>query len=694
MKKTKSVNNLMISTSNEERNGKFKNIMNSPNIGKQQIILQSCCFFDYEKCQTPKETSHTLTFLNHNKNKRNSSEVHERNKKMSYKNKSNMDLIKSKFDEMRKNEVTKLKSENKVLKDTINNLILQLDKTFQIAENVKHKEKNITQKNIFNENEMINMKNTIKSLIYEKHLLLNHIKNQEKSIDNYRRNSYTSFQSPKFGLKRNISFTNYGYNKIKDKNLCLEEKIFIEEEGKDNYKEKIYCLNEEKNKMNEENIIKKGLQKVNQENLALYDKRFNKRKYIFNKKKSIIEKPLMKSRNMFEKNELANNYNNFRESFENLIKESKELKINCSGLLNEFDSTKCKNNTEDVSFINDNSSINMNTNNNIHYEERKEEKKIKELEKINFELKLKIKEIEKKEKDKYDLLMINYNKLYSELSSLRTEFNKQIKNKEIKIEEIDNKYNNLMKEYNIKNSSFNNLKAKYDQLSRINNNNIIMMNTNRIKLNEIIIENSEIKNNLRKKTDEIMQKNLEIGRFKKLVNDLNELKNMEKKLKQNNISKENKENIIEELIDNKNKDKNLNNDSLINEIENYKLQINKLKKEKEELQKRNEDLNKNKIKTTFNINNMENNNEFLEEYKIKINKLEEKNKKMEKSLIKANQELDQYEIESKEADIEIKSFKNKMNELMNEIKKLKHKETIEEVMEENYEEEEDKKDNN
>ena len=36
----------------------------------------------------------------------------------------------------------------------------------------------------------------------------------------------------------------------------------------------------------------------------------------------------------------------------------------------------------------------------------------------------------------------------------------------------------------------------------------------------------------------------------------------------------------------------------------------------------------------------------------------------------------------------------KINELMEEIKKLKHKETIEEVIEENYEEEEDKKESN
>ena len=136
---------------------------------------------------------------------------------------------------------------------------------------------------------------------------------------------------------------------------------------------------------------------------------------------------------------------------------------------------------------------------------------------------------------------------------------------------------------------------------------------------------------------------------------------------------------------------------MLSEIEKYKSQINKLNKSKEELQKKCDSLKNN------NIN--KNNQVLIEEYEnklkllkeendkeIKMNKLlNEKNKKLEKSLTKANQELDQYEIESKEADIEIKSFKIKINELLEEIKKLKHKETIEEVNEENYEEEEDKK---
>ena len=211
MKKTKSVNDLMINTANSERGGKFKNIMNSPNFGKQQIILQSCCFFDYEKCQTPHAQSTGINFSNNNKNKINSNRILERSKNIFTKNKSHMDLIKTKFDEMRKNEVDKLKNENKVLKDTINNLILQLDKTFKIAENVKHKEKNISQINTYKENEILNMKSKINTLILEKQQLLDKIKTQEKNLINHkRRYSWSNLQSPKFGHKRNISFTDFG----------------------------------------------------------------------------------------------------------------------------------------------------------------------------------------------------------------------------------------------------------------------------------------------------------------------------------------------------------------------------------------------------------------------------------------------------------------------------------------------------
>ena len=57
MKKTYSVNRLINSVSTSNIN-KIRKITNSPNVGKQQIILQSCCFFDYQRSQTP-NTPHT-----------------------------------------------------------------------------------------------------------------------------------------------------------------------------------------------------------------------------------------------------------------------------------------------------------------------------------------------------------------------------------------------------------------------------------------------------------------------------------------------------------------------------------------------------------------------------------------------------------------------------------------------------------
>ena len=50
--KQQSFNHLLHSVSSQSTN-KFKSIMNSPNFGNQQILLQSCCFFDSERSQTP-----------------------------------------------------------------------------------------------------------------------------------------------------------------------------------------------------------------------------------------------------------------------------------------------------------------------------------------------------------------------------------------------------------------------------------------------------------------------------------------------------------------------------------------------------------------------------------------------------------------------------------------------------------------
>ena len=49
---------------------KFRNIMNSPNFGNQQILLQSCCFFDSDKSQTPHASHSLLKEFNQKKKKK------------------------------------------------------------------------------------------------------------------------------------------------------------------------------------------------------------------------------------------------------------------------------------------------------------------------------------------------------------------------------------------------------------------------------------------------------------------------------------------------------------------------------------------------------------------------------------------------------------------------------------------------
>ena len=51
-------NKIFQSITNQSKN-KFRTLMNSPNFGNQQILLQSCCFFDSDKSQTP-HASHSL----------------------------------------------------------------------------------------------------------------------------------------------------------------------------------------------------------------------------------------------------------------------------------------------------------------------------------------------------------------------------------------------------------------------------------------------------------------------------------------------------------------------------------------------------------------------------------------------------------------------------------------------------------
>lgn len=169
---------------------------------------------------------------------------------------------------------------------------------------------------------------------------------------------------------------------------------------------------------------------------------------------------------------------------------------------------------------------------------------------------------------------------------------------------------------------------------------------------------------------EIKQKNIELSNFKKVVDDLEKLKNLENKLKSPEISNEEK---YDERI--KYLEKEL--DKKIVQIKEYESKINELNSNEKNEKEYNE--LKEKIKKLEIENHKEISNNIC---------LNERNIKLEKEIIKANEELDLYEMECKEADIEIKSLKIKISELLNEIKKLKHIQTIEEVFEESVETEE------
>ena len=142
MKKNKSVNRLTHSVStNNTSASKFSHLMNYPNFGKQQIILQSCCFFDYEKSLTPHASRQNINYINNNKKKIDTGRIsYSKNYKNVYlQTKMNLDKIKYKIEGIQNNndEYTsskeKLQKENKALKDTINNLIVQLDIIINIS---------------------------------------------------------------------------------------------------------------------------------------------------------------------------------------------------------------------------------------------------------------------------------------------------------------------------------------------------------------------------------------------------------------------------------------------------------------------------------------------------------------------------------------------------------------------------------
>ena len=187
-------NPLLHSISTQSTN-KFRSIMNSPNYGNQQILLQSCCFFESEKSQTP-HASHTLIKESkmRKKNKPGSPKLSLSNRNLdSFKNilenniEDNTDLILS--NENDKLIIAKLKRHNKALKETIKNLTSQLDRVCCIAMKAKNKEIDTIQNNNNNQKEKNILINKIENLKKEKNNLKIEIEKKDEVYKQYKLNN-------------------------------------------------------------------------------------------------------------------------------------------------------------------------------------------------------------------------------------------------------------------------------------------------------------------------------------------------------------------------------------------------------------------------------------------------------------------------------------------------------------------------
>ena len=291
MKKNKSVNKIVHTTTAPNN---INHLMNSPNFGKQQIILQSCCFFDYEKSHTPHASHLNVKYFDDKNNKNNKKKYDSTRISFSknYKNiylqtKMNLDKIKSKIDGINNNNnecassIEKLKNENKALKDTINNLVLQLDKVFHIAEAAKNNELNIIEMNKNNKQEIKDMQSRINTLTIENEELIKQIKDYDVNSKNaetiYKLDQLKKIKSNDYDA--NLCKSQILMNKNKTKRRISDSNFYNFKKGrksrnKTDNNEEIrdyqYKINEEENTSLEYyNEIEQQMQYLSQENYNL-----------------------------------------------------------------------------------------------------------------------------------------------------------------------------------------------------------------------------------------------------------------------------------------------------------------------------------------------------------------------------------------------------------------------------------------
>ena len=250
-------NPLFHSISSQSTN-KFRSIMNSPNYGNQQILLQSCCFFESDKSQTPHASRAILKeFKPRKKNKSGSPKLSLSNRNLNTFKKYNFseNNIEENTDLIINDKqliITKLKKHNKALKETIKNLTSQLDRVCRIALKAKNNEMNTIQKNNDNEQEKNILLDKIENLKKEKNNLELEIVKKDEEYKHYKLNNKINEINNHNKIKNQNNYNNK-FN-LKYVNTSINEEKFSQENlsFKNKLDEQINSTNE--NDSREENI--------------------------------------------------------------------------------------------------------------------------------------------------------------------------------------------------------------------------------------------------------------------------------------------------------------------------------------------------------------------------------------------------------------------------------------------------------
>ena len=548
-------NKIFQSITNQSKN-KFRTLMNSPNFGNQQILLQSCCFFDSGKSQTP-HASHSLVKEFNQKKKIKFGSPH-----FSFSNK-NIGRPLTKFHILgasneenmndsninssnEKQTIIRLKKHNKALKETIKNLTSQLDRVCDIALKAKYNGMTNIQNNNDKEQEKNILLNKIENSTKEKIFLKTEIDKKDEENKNYKINN-------KINEINNI-------NQIKNKESRHKKfgtKMASESESIKQLNSSLsISVNRE---INENKKYKTIIDKLNQENESLRNKK-EEEINILNEKLNSKEKRIQ---NLIHENVLLK-YNT------NNSKNNKLVHMELNG------KDKEKNDLIKENLILSNKLIEAGKTISEYIQKYDEERKkyhdlknnFKKLEKINQDLKLKLLNHENKDGKKF----------VDENNKLKGDYNLIQKNYEILKQEknqINQNYNELLKSYNTIEVKLNENQETITKLKK-DNDEYISDNT---LLSKKYVE-------LQSKKEEFEDENIELKtkilNYEKVNNEL--IKKVE------NINNNFYENQIDDELKNKKSDKIGNNCSEKIKLQ-YKMLFNNYNKIKLEYKKSEGEIN-------------------------------------------------------------------------------------------------------